>query len=1060
MTTKKKFAVGILLFLVMFASYRLYVANSSRQDAVAALREVVLADVSNVEDFLSTYSVRLHRWNQYLSISQLKSSLFQETAASKEHVRKFLVNLRFAYGVEKYPPIAALRDSLNELQKLEETPLFSSIWSSFPSAKPFLARRAGQPAGNFTLPVVAAAQKSEAPVTLEEAEEMFFEQTAVSLPSPPSEALFDEVSEENGTASSAQTMTGNEEFVASESASYLEEPQQSEWSQSSEQTHSNFRQMTSSENGNIRKIVQNSLPDKTTVTSSNEWVAASASRKSEMVSPTVSSVASVSVSENDPPEIPPLVPDASACEGPGNSSVDVLSPAHVSAAKRLPKISTFSQEESIPETVSVPEESAPDAAASKVSRSSDSKTENVRETAASEENENNSASVPESNEDLLASGSLPPLPFRHYTLQKLMDSVSVSEIPSVKNAESPQKQESLSVGDSCKILAARWMACRYTPPTEADLDAAYKDVREAAGYVNQLFAKSTPAKRQEWIRFLHWDVLHLNEPADATALEEIHRQLSCGAFGLELEFFVRLRSAIGRYLALEAQMQSPDAAEALFASAQKEMAILLLAAQKYPSSLTQRGIEDLLDWMDEMNQVSDLVTATSAVWAQPNVIVHMNQSVFDKYGSRLIEEEQAVNEQVRRATIRGTTLFNGNLSVRPVCNPDQIELGIVLDGASDSRTNAYAGPAIVSSRASSRIVVNKSVFIDQDGFDSTSAQVNIRTNSRIENVRDVYNRHLIESFATRRAFAQKDEMEQTARAQNAARLRRQFNQSIDEILENWNQRLAEDGKRQLAPRGLTPQTHMWSDDAGIHMQVRVACRDGFTAPTVAPQMNGLYDIQISVHESAFQGIFKGFFSGMNFNQNARSQFLATAPKWLQNAVKTQTDETEKTAGTAENAKTAENAESEKEWAMRFVRDWPVSTSFDDGKIVFCIHCQSMEYDGKAYPALNIAISYKIEHRGTEFVLVREGNVEILPPDFNPEVKKRLPSSMVSLRRVMSKRLEKIFEPEIKIQETRLLKDVKEDSRFANMYVQPAFLQAEDGWLQVGFNLSEKKPETP
>jgi len=119
-----------------------------------------------------------------------------------------------------------------------------------------------------------------------------------------------------------------------------------------------------------------------------------------------------------------------------------------------------------------------------------------------------------------------------------------------------------------------------------------------------------------------------------------------------------------------------------------------------------------------------------------------------------------------------------------------------------------------------------------------------------------------------------------------------------------------------------------------------------------------------------------------------------------------------------------------------------------------------------------SVTYAIEARNGMFMLVRQGNVEILPSDFDPTVKKRLPASIVSLRRVMGKRLQELFKEEVELKEVPVLKNANAAANgtaeaadaasagFSKLRIRPIFVKAENGWFQMGLNFNEPGSECP
>ncbi|MDO4629722.1 MAG: hypothetical protein Q4C70_11120 [Planctomycetia bacterium] len=643
------------------------------------------------------------------------------------------------------------------------------------------------------------------------------------------------------------------------------------------------------------------------------------------------------------------------------------------------------------------------------------------------------------------------LPTLHFSLEEPVNKV-VATLASSQGEENPPLQLTGNAEQDFVTMQKAWRNATYRPMDETAHVAAYQEVLATGRSVEKLLNKSTRTKRDEWKKLLSWELMDFRKPVDSAALKEIYDRLSCGAFGLEFEFFVDMREAIAHYLAVEAQIRTPDLAKEVHETARLRMAALLTLAHQEKSSSVQRAIEDLADWFNQMGQAPELIIPTCQLWGQPNVVAHIDASVFERFGDMKMEEDQAVNERIQEATVRGTAHFSGDMKLRPVPNENKIELGIQIDGNVTSNSRAYQGPAIVSSRAESKVSAQKSIFIDETGFKSSKTDVKSTTKSQITNIQDARNRPAAESAISRRAYARKGEMEQRANAQTANRLRQRINQSIDPMLNNLNKEYEELVQRQFNPRGLVPQqTRTWSDDAGIHALTNLSCRDSLSAPGVAPEFPQKCDIQFTIHESAVQNSLKAFLRGLNLNESARKNLADSAPDWMKPA-----ESAEKKAD--QNAENTEKAP--QDWTIRFTRNWPIAVSFNDGKVIFTMQCEEMVYDGKDYPALTICAIYTLESRDSRLFLVRQGDIEILPPDFNPAEKKRLPSSMVSLRRVMSKRLEEMLKKEIILEARPVVKNSDgTQKRFENVYILPVVAKSENGWLQVGFNLEDRQPQS-
>ncbi len=1009
--------LGSLFFIIIVLGTVFYTESNNIQSQNTTIRKIVQNDLQVVETFLNGSS-EMKNWVTYLNLAEFKSTLNTDSEKAHTVQNLLLTKLRNAYGIEKYPPLCALRDSLSTLHSAQKVSVFQTIFQKITPAEQFIITRQQNPVSSPTQTLLAAAQAMQ-PESISELEENFYAQSAAELPFPVTD-IFTQESRDMQDFPKVETIVQNTDTDV-------------------------IKNTVKTVSKNTRRpplaVVANRFAKKSAMESTME--SKTISKKLEDIETTENNslaqssvtITTTEVATNDSVEesMPELFED------------DACLPAEV--AVQSPKMQTtapsIALENAIPEiAVTSP----------KTEQGQEVTTPISSENEAIQEQKPEKKTSADTDEELFIAAGLPTLPTLHFSLEEAVNQASANISISDSHSETMSDETPISLcGNFTQDVVTvqnAWKHIAYQLPVETDLENAYAEVCESGRRIEKLLTKTTEKKRREWKDFLLWNTLNFDAPADSVALKEVYDRLNSGAFGLELEFFVEMREAIARYLALEAQILSGHATEELYKSAQIRMIALLTLAQQKNTSEVQRAIEDLAEWFVVMGQVSEPLLATYQIWSKPNMTANVSASVFERFGSQFIEEEQEVREQLQRATIRGKALFSGNLSVEPIFNEKQIELGIFLEGGVDSKTRAYQGPAIVSARARSRVEVQKCILIDESGFNATAAKVKMRTNSRIENVQDIHNRHLLESLIARRVFAKKDETEQLANAQSTLRMRQRFDEMLDPILNDWNQRFTDLFLRQFEPRGLVSEsTRTWSDDCGIHAYTSMTCREGFAAPSDAPQFPQACDIQLTLHESAFQQIAKGFLGGLNLNTCAREQFVKSLPEWLN------------PGNNSEEAENDENAP--QDWTLRFPHTWPISVSFEEGKVTFCMHCDKMEYDGKEYPALNIIAIYAIETRNQQIMLVRQGNIEIFPPDFNPAVKKRLPSSMVSLRRVMSKRLQNVFTKEILLNARPVVKNPDDSqSRFAHLYIQPVVLHAENGWLQIGFNLENRQPPCP
>ncbi len=648
-------------------------------------------------------------------------------------------------------------------------------------------------------------------------------------------------------------------------------------------------------------------------------------------------------------------------------------------------------------------------------------------------------------DDVASKLSLPPLPDYALSLKKLLVEPNPDEILRNVTAADYEKDAFLS-------LAQQWQKAvdAFQVPENGAVQKSKAEIIRSMQALEKWF-NTNRVEGNTWKKRLNWDAMsrEMKKPGlpDIYVLENAYSRLSSGAFGLELASFADLRLAIQKYVTVMTVRAKPDEAKEMYQRVTKMLAVLTAEASKNPHTDTRRAVEACLRWMDWTDQSAELVEKTRQQWNQPNFMVDVAGTLFQRYGTKELNEPQTIREVVGQANIQGTATFEGALKVFPVPNDKKVEIRIQLEGVSRGSTVATQGPATVRSQSVSNISANKTLFMDYQSVAATKARAEINTDSQITSV-NVSGR-MGQAVAERRAHEQKGQTQRTLSARNAARIENRLNQSLEAPIQKINQGVYQDLRKQLEPRGIMfSQTQMYSDDKQITLQSSLSTMKGLTASSAPPapaNSQGSADVQISLHESAIQNICTGFFSGMLLDKKAAQQFKKSAPKWLHSAEKA-----------ADGEKSVEGDDEPP--AIEFSSQFPVIASFADGKIVVSIYGKQFISNEKSYPAMRITVAYNLVQEDGKFFLVRDGNFELLPPGFDPEVDKQLPSSVTTLRRVIARQLKSLLEEKIELKTIPLnpkndtKKPVDGVGELREMQMRPISVTIHDGWMQVGFQV--------
>ena len=141
------------------------------------------------------------------------------------------------------------------------------------------------------------------------------------------------------------------------------------------------------------------------------------------------------------------------------------------------------------------------------------------------------------------------------------------------------------------------------------------------------------------------------------------------------------------------------------------------------------------------------------------------------------------------------------------------------------------------------------------------------------------------------------------------------------------------------------------------------------------------------------------------------------------------------------------------FAITFARQKPISVSFaDDG---FKITIRGMKYrkGDRSSSAMNISAAYKIEKSPKGFKAIRQGEIEVFPPDFVPGSGQQIDAQRQIMRTLLTKRFAKVFEPEFLGEGLELPGKWKAAGKML-----PIELVCRDGWLVIAWKRATAEPK--
>ena len=102
------------------------------------------------------------------------------------------------------------------------------------------------------------------------------------------------------------------------------------------------------------------------------------------------------------------------------------------------------------------------------------------------------------------------------------------------------------------------------------------------------------------------------------------------------------------------------------------------------------------------------------------------------------------------------------------------------------------------------------------------------------------------------------------------------------------------------------------------------------------------------------------------------------------------------------------------WEVTFSRYRPISLAVADGRVKVTVRGDKFVSGDRDYPGMDIWATYAIGKAPHGYVLLREGDVQIYPPGFEPGGEEKLSIRETSIRRILQKRFDKVFKDQIEI----------------------------------------------
>jgi hypothetical protein len=390
----------------------------------------------------------------------------------------------------------------------------------------------------------------------------------------------------------------------------------------------------------------------------------------------------------------------------------------------------------------------------------------------------------------------------------------------------------------------------------------------------------------------------------------------------------------------------------------------------------------------------------------PNVRVAISRELANLAARQTLDRCDRLDEVILGTRIRGLGRTIGAVHFEFVPDGNAAVIELVMSAVNIDMVNTIGtnGPVTIVTNGTAQLGARKRLFLTADGISSWPATADaqptadlLRIDSRLHSAVN----KVVRRVATNIYYRDQDKGLAAGRAIAIEKLTRGFDEDASPRLAQANVQLAR-LREQLREQGMYPQAiHLSTDSEYLHLLANVVDPKEPAAIELPPALAPGTHLAGWLHESCPNAVLARLLGGKKFTGEELNQEIG------------------KLLGPV-GPMTPARAEPES-FAIQFAEKGPISLAFRDGAIGLTIRSNSFTagetiYEGPLY-RMNTTVQYTLKLRGAQVVAERTGELEVLPPDWEPG--KRLSFRQQSLRILMRKRLERYFPARFQVDSTML-----------------------------------------
>ncbi len=573
----------------------------------------------------------------------------------------------------------------------------------------------------------------------------------------------------------------------------------------------------------------------------------------------------------------------------------------------------------------------------------------------------------------------------------------------------------------------------FRPVTQPDVDRRRADLAAAVERLDRYLATGGQ-NGLNWKRYLRWDEmrseLQKGKSADLDVLNEIQTLYASGYAGFEMPIYANVGSALRRYIDT-LETYNDREAQAHYEARIDALADDLQAYLESPEQADTHRAGMILGELAASGQAPGVIQSVRQL-SHPNLLFEADQRFVAAGIEDPVNDAGPVEDVILGTRICGTVQTVGFVNAELGDTNNYAAIDILMLGTAYSQTVGYNGPAVIRSSGVTGLAGRKRLVLDAFGLRAFPAASNARTSTTINGVSVQANflPGLVQKIANKRVYQSKSQAEAIASQHAQARLNTRMDGQATNLIAQGNRDFWQKFRYPLMRVSALPeQMHFSSGNNRLMVRIKRADSYQLAALSSPPQISSPADVSVRLHESTVDNFASTVLAGRTVKRDEMNRLMkeltGKIPEELQD-------------------------EEARDWSITFAAERPVELSITDGRLSVTIRGEEYTSGETSYPAMNITARYHLERNDRGGLrAVRDGELEIYPPDFKPGVD-RLSSSQQSLKTILERRFGKLFKPELPDKPTSGLELGGRWKKLGPLPV--AAFAADRGWLTLGWSL--------